>query len=472
MTNKMEYILLAKKPNVEKSDKEVKADILGVFGNMSGDVFCITVKRTEVRVRFNIKKRNMDNAEGNAYYLTLTAYEKRKGKRIEALEIAHKNLMKNSEIRKAYHVITLFDDVSSYYCIKAYYVFHEYEKQIRRLIYKYLIMNLGAMWVDKTVSNELKSQVKERMANKNDEKLIAEILHEMDMSQLEKYLFDPIREVSATDVVDNLLSEDNIERMTKEEIASTLQSARPQSLWDKYFATHISINCLQEKMDVIRINRNKVAHCKPFYSQDYSTSMKILKDEGLIEKLTLAIDTFETKELNLVTIQDVAHGLAEIGKFIKIAAIVVSPALAEFARFIQGFRASVTQAIVNPLIDVLEQQRQMYEIATNPTLTAITEQAQAVSKALGSTQLTALTKQSLVAEKLSHNSVLESMRRAEELNNLLNTPLLNTIKRSYEIGEIAANIHMQKDCVEGSYTDDNLTNIDKDNLEQEDKDDE
>jgi len=77
------------------------------------------------------------------------------------------------------------------------------------------------------------------------------MLHEMDMSQLEQYLFDPRREISASDMIDKHLSDANIKRMTKEEIATAIQSARPQSVWEKYFADHIAVEDIQSDVNVL-----------------------------------------------------------------------------------------------------------------------------------------------------------------------------------------------------------------------------
>ena len=254
---KMEYILLTKDPIAAKSDKGVKQDIQKVLGSDGNDTFTETIKRTNVQLRFSIKKRNIENAEGSAYYLTISANNKSKLKEIEALESAHFKLFRNERLRKGYRLVVLRDDVSSHYCIKAYPIFHEYETAIRRLIYKYLIVSFGAMWASKTMTNDMMKQLKERTNGKSDDKLVTEALQDMDMSFLEMYLFDAQREVTPTDVVDTLLSDKNIENMTKEEMIVAIHRARPKSLWDMHFAAHFDIKDLKSKMGVIRINRNK-----------------------------------------------------------------------------------------------------------------------------------------------------------------------------------------------------------------------
>jgi len=398
---KMEYILLHKRHDVVKSDRDVRREVHKAFENVANNKFIITVKRTKIEIQYTLQKRSMDNTDGSAYYLTLYTNGKNKKKAIEALEIAHCKITQEEEIRKNYHVVVLCDDVSSYYCVKAYPVFHEYEKQIRRLIYKYLTMSLGAFWVDKTVDEELKKQLKGRTGG-SAEKLIAQALHEMDMSHLEQFLFDPIREISTSDMIDQHLSDENIESMTKEEIVSTIRNARPHSVWDKYFAAHIDIEDLQTKMSDIRGNRNKVAHCKSFYSKEFSDSMRILKEDGLIDKLSVAIDEFETSELGIITARDILSGLVELGKFINTASTAFLSASMTFANITQSISRSIDipKIINSTMIETLGKQRQI-----SPWLEAI-QRAEQVNSFLDPSLLGALEKSNEISEHVASNYML------------------------------------------------------------------
>ena len=465
---KMEYVLLSKKQNDVESDKAVNQDVRAVFGSANNDAFNVVVRRTNVELRYTMKKRRLDAPDGHAYYITLFTNEKNKKRAVEALEDAHRRVTQDGEFRKKYHVVVLSDDVSSYYCVKAYPVFHEYEKQIRRLIYKHLTMSLGVMWIDKTVDEELKNQLKERTKGISSEKLIVQMLHEMDMSQLEQYLFSSRRETSASDMIDKHLSDANIEGMTKEEMAATIQRSRPQSVWERYFAAHIEIEDLQSKMTTVRDNRNKVAHCKPFYSNDFSDSMKVLKEDGLIDKLTNATENIRTKELSLVTMQDVLHGLAEFGRFFKAAAVIVTPALVELADFMQSIRNSIIiPGIINPLVEALEVQRQINEAAMSPLASLATEQTQSINNAIDYAHLNAFSDQLSINKNLVDNPLMEHIRRAEELNRLYDPPLAETLSMQNEISEHIAN----NNIINESYTEEEVlsdaTKTAKDDNEKE-----
>lgn len=330
---KMEYILLLKKQDgAIDADEKVNRDIQNIYGK--SHIFELVAKRTKVEISRIVQKRKLDNVDGSAYYFTLISNEKKKQKAIEALEIAHNMLMQNSEIRKNYNIIVLYDDISSYYSIKAYSIFHEYEKQMRRLIYKLLAMCWGTMWAKITIDEALKAQIKDRTKGISDEKLIEQALHEMDMFQLEKFLFTPQREMPLDCLVDEYFNDENMGKLSKEEMVDAINKARAQSIWEKYFASHIVIENLKDKMDTIRINRNKVAHNKTFMSEDFKVSMLILKDEGLIDKLSTGVDNLEMIELDLFEWSSVIRDFAEFGRRVSESAAKLSASMALIS---QGF---------------------------------------------------------------------------------------------------------------------------------------
>ena len=452
---KMEYILFAKEPVVSKSDKAVKQDVQSVFNSACNDTFNVMIKRTEVELRLSLKKREIDNTDGKAYYLTLVSNAKTKQKSVDALEDAHFRILRNAEFRKKYHIVLLCDDVSSYYCVKAYPIFHEYEKQIRRLIYKYLTMSWGALWVDKTITEELKKQLKERTKGKSSEQLIAQMLHEMDMSQLELYLFEPKRDMSTADVIDIKLSNENIENLTKDEIVSIIQSSRPHSLWDRYFSAHIEIEDLQTKMTIIRDNRNKVAHCKQFYYDDFNVSMKILKKDGLIDKLRVAIEKLETKELSLITLQDVAQGLADFGKLAAMATITLSPALLQMANFMQVIHKQVSTAAVNTLITTLaERTRATERIICNSLIESMAQQAQVAGNSMRNNLAESLAKQAHIAERLMQMPWMNTIQKIEQNNHLYNSSAIDAISRGIDIQDYHDNFYTMNCFDDKSHMDD------------------
>ena len=346
---KMEYVLMGKN---SKTPLDNVAQIRGILSACFEDVgncfFKITHKRTTYEMEYKVVKHGVSRGEANVFHLTLSLACSKKQKCAEVLEAVNVKFTECSEIRP-YHVVVSYDDISTYYCNRAYPLFHEFERQIRNLVFKLLTKTFGAFWLDKTVSQELKNnlKVKMRMNDKNarEEKLIEIALHEMDMFQLEQYLFGDTRDVDPSQLLDVHLSREALAEMDKDQITSALESGRAKSIWDRYFAPKITVPELKEKLGLIRINRNKVAHCKPFYKYDYDAIRKILYDDGLIKQIEKAIDEISTKQMNTITIRDVIGGFATMlqatAVAAKIAAPVISSALIKFAEIGAAIRNSI-----------------------------------------------------------------------------------------------------------------------------------
>ncbi|MEA1962270.1 MAG: hypothetical protein U9N81_13555 [Bacillota bacterium] len=169
--------------------------------------------------------------------------------------------------KEQYNIILAYDGVSKYYCDRAYPDLNEFERNVRNLVFRIVTKAFGAKWLDKTATEEmkngLKASIQTRPKTLRDERLIEAALYEMDIRELENYLFLSQRDVSCEQVVDVVLSPENLKQMTKEQVVDKLGTARPRSLWERQFAEKVSIDGLQETLQQIRVLRNQVAHAKP-----------------------------------------------------------------------------------------------------------------------------------------------------------------------------------------------------------------
>jgi hypothetical protein len=187
-----------------------------------------------------------------------------------------------SEGKEQFNIILAYDGVSKYYCDRAYPDLNEFERNVRNLVFRIVTKAFGAKWLDKTTSEEMKNSLKASIQTRpkalRDERLIETALYEMDIKELENYLFVPRRDISCEQVVDVALSPENLKQMTKEQIEAKLNTARPRSLWERQFSKKVSIEGLQEALQQIRILRNQVAHAKPFSFADFKKCRSALQE--------------------------------------------------------------------------------------------------------------------------------------------------------------------------------------------------
>ena len=350
---RIEYVLMTKSGKSSLNNpKQIKEMLSACFGQVSEYAFSVTHKRTVCQMEYKIVKHGVNRGADSVFHLTITSSHKDKHKRAEALEMINTAFMRSAEVRP-YHVILSYDDISSYYCDRAYPLFHRFERLIRNLVFKLLTKNFGALWMDSTVSKELRDVLKAEMRKSNkgahEDKLIEIALQEMTMYQLEQFLFDEVRDADLAWLVDIELSKEAIADMSKEQIISALESGRPKSRWDRYFASKIEIPNLKDKLSTIRVNRNKVAHCKPFYKKDFDETKRILCDDGLLEQIENAITEISAEQLNAINVRDVVVGFFSAVQAMYSAAEIISPALLKFAEFTSTLRNAAISNISDAL---------------------------------------------------------------------------------------------------------------------------
>ncbi len=211
-----------------------------------------------------------------------------------------KRKITTSELRKNYFISILRDDVSQYFCEKSYVKFSVFERRMRELVFGILTLDLGSDWYEETIQSDLDEKMKEILRSSNRSKLIQEAMHNMTLSQLESYLFTPYRKVTCEEVVDVILeSKDSFK--TIDELMIYIESAKPQSLWVRFFQGKVEIDDLNSKLGEMRSYRNIVAHCKEMPYESYTYCIKLLRDliSG-IDNAIASLDTSIYKKVSLI----------------------------------------------------------------------------------------------------------------------------------------------------------------------------
>ncbi len=287
---RIEYIFIRKSNEPVKVAEKIytleppfKPFLKSLFQDVSDDSFKVKLKSKDYAVFYHHTacKSESTDAKSPMHYLTIEIEDQRKDKCAEILTSANQSIL-SAAGKEQYNIILAYDGVSKYYCDRAYPDLNEFERSIRNLVFRIVTKAFGAKWLDKTATEEmkngLKASIQTRPKTLRDEKLIEAALYEMDIKELENYLFLPQRDVSCEQVVDVVLSPENLKHMTKEQIEDRLGAARPKSLWERQFAARVSIDGLQETLKQIRILRNRVAHAKPFLCADFIKCKSILQE--------------------------------------------------------------------------------------------------------------------------------------------------------------------------------------------------
>ncbi|NMA37442.1 MAG: hypothetical protein GX942_03950 [Papillibacter sp.] len=287
---RIEYIFIRKSNEPKKVAEKIytlqppfKPFLKGLFSDVTDSSFKVKHKSKEYTVTYYLTTCESEEADTacSMYNLTVSIDDQRKDRCAEILTSVNQAIL-CSEGKEQFNIILAYDGVSKYYCDRAYPDLNEFERNVRNLVFRIVTKAFGAKWLDKTTSEEMKNSLKASIQTRpkalRDERLIETALYEMDIKELENYLFVPRRDISCEQVVDVALSPENLKQMTKEQIEAKLNTARPRSLWERQFSKKVSIEGLQEALQQIRILRNQVAHAKPFSFADFKKCRSALQE--------------------------------------------------------------------------------------------------------------------------------------------------------------------------------------------------
>ncbi len=219
------------------------------------------------------------------------------------------NEIKRSIQHKDYYIIQTYDESSKYLCDKIYPKFNEFERKIRRLIYLILIKSFGKLWAQETISAELKDKINNKVHSTD--AIIEQALQEMDIKDLENFLFEPRYWFNLENVINNDLSLENVKGLEKDEILKRLEKIQKYKLWDKCFS-EIKITDLEEKLENIRKLRNKVAHFKEITLDAYADGQKLLK--SIIKEIDVAIEKASLTNYDLSMSKDILESFVDMTK--------------------------------------------------------------------------------------------------------------------------------------------------------------
>ena len=207
------------------------------------------------------------------------------------------NTITQGKHREDFHIIKSYDEVSHSFCCRLMSPLGVFERRLRQLIYLTVLKCFGNKWIKETFEEQLQNKLKEQTHGGKMEKLIENALEELTYEQISHYLFEPKRLLSLEDLVDNQLSKEKINHLSKDKIIHYINQARKISLWDQLFQRYQNILSTSKDMsdDIkdLQSKRNKVMHHKTLSFEEFTTARTKLKIVN--QKLEKAINIAEAK---------------------------------------------------------------------------------------------------------------------------------------------------------------------------------
>lgn len=157
---------------------------------------------------------------------------------------------------------TIWNDVGRHYSHAAYPIINEIENMMRKLISKFMLINVGMNWSKDAVHPDLFKKIE----GYSEEELYSNDLYKLDFIHLADVLFKKKRDIT-TEQMDRLLQKTDFNEADKEVILRYI----PKSNWDKHFTSILDGDGsqLEAKWNRLYKLRNKVAHNRFITKAEY-----------------------------------------------------------------------------------------------------------------------------------------------------------------------------------------------------------
>lgn len=268
MILKLLFLHKDKSINIE----ELKSVFSSVFEIKNNEIFY-----KNVNYKFDIVKAQESNNIVFNISTSKSGNNLRNAKLIEEI----KKAIKNGEHRKNYRIITIYDDLSRYFCDKVSVIVSKFERTLREFIYLTVIQAYEGKWVENTISKEIEKSHKEKGVNQK--QYIENALEEFSFYDYINYLFNEREEWSNEKIIEECKVEIKKQNPNINCIKGILEKSVKISLWDRLFYNY-NIKIVKEDLEVIRSSRNKVMHNKDLSFSEFNSTKKLLK------KLTKALE--------------------------------------------------------------------------------------------------------------------------------------------------------------------------------------
>ncbi|RCX06249.1 MULTISPECIES: HEPN domain-containing protein [Kosakonia] len=255
------------------------------------------IKILEATEELSIKNDNLVFKKAH-FKLNISEHDKKKEAlfiKLSLKEISDENLLSFSQLIRVFRKVTsecqigkiqlIWDDISKHYCILAYPLIYEIENLMRKLITKFMFINVGLSWTKTSIPEEFLSIRSSKSFEEHN------MMYQIDFIQLTNFLFKAYREIEVTELIKKL-SGLNFQDLDAN-LFSEIKKIVPQSNWEKYFSPHIKVDpkTIINNWEKLYALRCKIAHNRDFSKSDYQETINLT--DKLIPILQKAIDKTE-----------------------------------------------------------------------------------------------------------------------------------------------------------------------------------
>jgi len=205
------------------------------------------------------------------------------------------------------NIQTIWDGISFEWSKELYPLIYEVENSMRRLISKFMLVNLGIGWQKSAVPKYVEESIKTK-----DYKSSHSILYEVDFIQISNFFFKPYS-IKDSNKLSQIITELLEKNSSIDEIKKQIQDYIPQNNWDRYFSQFVDADSkeLKKKWEKLYDIRCKVSHNKMMNLTDYENAKSLIMElQETIDKAYSKISKIKISETEKENIS--LHSIATV----------------------------------------------------------------------------------------------------------------------------------------------------------------
>lgn len=195
----------------------------------------------------------------------------------------------------------LWDDIDKHYSTIAYPMIKDIENLMRKFLTEFLLINVGAAWIDSSVSHQIKQK-----ADKKPETNNSTFFSSLDFIDLAEFLFEKYTNHNQQIIFANIHKATTIEDIFK------IKEMLPRSNWERYFkdALDCEEKLISENWKKLYILRCKIAHNSSFSKKELEQLSTLISEMQPI--IIKAIDSLKDihipeSEKATILVNNIAH---------------------------------------------------------------------------------------------------------------------------------------------------------------------
>ena len=242
-----------------------------------------TIEVSRKIASYTLDHQYVENSKEDVFHMVLESTAETDEDKVAVLETIDDVLRRINDTVPMFSINTIYDEVSMYYAKKLYPQMNNVENLLRKIIYLFMLKNLGSKWISKNVPEEMKQSIGKTLKKNEIKDITEDYIYYAEFDVLGWFFFAKYKlDTNYQRLFTELRKKEN---QNEEKIEKLIGNFEAKSNWDRYFSEKIEVKDLSRKWGKLYKYRNQVAHAKRISKKEYIAA------EELINELTQGFES-------------------------------------------------------------------------------------------------------------------------------------------------------------------------------------